>query len=176
MHRLAILLIGSMACAAQGQPPKAGDSAPALQGPLEDGARFDLGARRGEWTVLYFYPKDGTPGCTAQACAFRDATKRIEKLGAKVYGVSRDSVARHKDFIAEHKLGFSLVADEDGAITRAWGVSGMFGMSKRWTFIVDPALIVRDVQPDVDPALNAQDVAQTLARLQASGGEAPAKN
>jgi thioredoxin-dependent peroxiredoxin len=165
MRALPLLLL--FACAAQSPPPKAGDPAPQLAGPLESGAPFDLKTRTGEWTVLYFYPKDGTPGCTKQACAFRDATKVIEKQGAKVYGISRDSVLRHQDFIKEHKLSFSLVADEDGTITRAWGVSGMLGMSKRWTFIVDPNLVVRAVQEDVDPALNASAVAESLLKLQA---------
>lgn len=172
MRTVALLCVFFAACtgASAAKAPKAGDPAPALKGPLESGQAFDLEARKGEWTVLYFYPKDGTPGCTKQACAFRDATARIEKLGAKVYGISRDSVQKHKDFIAEHQLSFSLVADDDGAITRAWGVSGAFGWSKRWTFIVDPTLVVRDVQRDVDPALNAQAVADSLAKLQ---GKAP---
>jgi thioredoxin-dependent peroxiredoxin len=170
-----VLFVSS--CSSSQAPPTAGAQAPALKGTLEDGSVFDLRSRKGQWTVLYFYPKDGTPGCTKQACAFRDATQKIEKLGAKVYGISRDSAAKHRDFIAEHKLSFSLVADDDGTLANTWGVSGLLGMSKRWTFLVGPDLVIREVQPDVDPALNAQAVAASLEHLQArTPGETRVEN
>lgn len=166
-----ILTLG--ACAAKTTPPTVGTQAPLFLASTHDGAAFDLEARRGKWTVLYFYPKDGTPGCTKQACAFRDATKSIEALGANVFGISRDSRERHAEFVAEHKLGFSLIADDDGRITQAYGVSGLFGLSKRWTFIVDPALLIRSVDPDVDPALDAKRVSDRLREFQDGAKPAP---
>jgi thioredoxin-dependent peroxiredoxin len=167
MIRSAVLCVLFAACSSQTTaPPQVGAPAPALQGQTHDGAAFDLAARKGSWTVLYFYPRDGTPGCTKQACAFRDATKKLQALGVTIYGISRDSKESHQKFIAEHRLPFALISDTDGTITKAWGVSGAFGMSKRWTFVIDPALVVRDVQRDVDPAVNAEQVAASVKALQ----------
>jgi len=98
-----------------------GQPAPALSGPTQDGS-FDLAAHRGSPVVVYFYPKDMTPGCTTEACDFRDRHERLLAQGAVVVGVSRDSVARHRRFAEKEALPFPLVADEDGAITEAWGV------------------------------------------------------
>jgi peroxiredoxin Q/BCP len=166
--RFLVLLLSFAACASSAQPPVVGAPAPKLVGETQDGAPFDLAARKGSWTVLYFYPKDGTPGCTKQACAFRDATKKLQALGVAIYGISRDSKESHQKFIAEHRLPFALIADSDGTITRDWGVSGAFGWSKRWTFVVDPALVVRDVEKDVDPAVNADQVASSVRALQSA--------
>ncbi len=101
--------------------PATGQPAPPLAGPTQDG-RFDLADHRGKHVVVYFYPKDMTPGCTTEACDFRDAEARLQAAGAVVVGVSRDSVARHQKFVDKHDLNFPLVADEDGSITEAWGV------------------------------------------------------
>ena len=161
-----LLALFFIACAGSTPPPTVGAPAPKLEGQTQDGQAFDLAARKGQWTVLYFYPKDGTPGCTKQACAFRDATKQLTDLGVTVYGISRDSQDAHKKFIAEHKLPFPLIADTNGKITNDWGVSGAFGMSKRWTFVIDPMLVVRDVRKDVDPAVDAAQVASSVQALQ----------
>ena len=143
-----------------------GDSAPLFKAQRHDGAEFDLAARKGSWTVLYFYPKAGTPGCTKQACAFRDNIKKIQAQGAEVFGLSADTVAAQKAFHEEHKLGFALLADPDDKIIDQYG-SKMFGlsMSKRWTFILDPKLKIRSIDKDVDPVLDAQKVAAKLAEL-----------
>lgn len=168
--RVILCLVALSACAASSSPPVVGAPAPALKGELHDGTSFDLAAKKGQWTVLYFYPKDGTPGCTKQACAFRDSLKKLTELGVTVYGISKDTQESHKKFVAEHRLPFALIADPEGRIIDAWGLSGIFGWSKRWTFVIDPALVVRDVQKDVDPAVNAEQVAASVRALQAGAG------
>jgi peroxiredoxin Q/BCP len=98
-----------------------GSAAPALKGPTDEGT-FDLAAHRGHPVVVYFYPKDMTPGCTTEACDFRDRIPRLDKLGAAVVGVSKDSPKRHASFRAKEGLNFPLLSDEDGKICEAWGV------------------------------------------------------
>lgn len=101
--------------------PTIGQPAPPLAGPTAQGP-FDLAAHRGQHVVVYFYPKDLTPGCTTESCDFRDRIDAFTAAGAVVVGVSRDSVKSHARFAEKHALPFPLVADEDGAITAAWGV------------------------------------------------------
>jgi len=134
----------------------------------DSGSEFKLSSRLGKgWTVLYFYPKAGTPGCTAQACAFRDSIEVIRKQNAEVYGISTDSVAALSAFREKHKLNFTLLADPDAKVTEAFGVKmPVLTMAKRWTFIIDPNLQLRWIDDDVDPALDAQRVAQRLQTLQ----------
>jgi peroxiredoxin Q/BCP len=128
---------------------------------------FDLAARKGKWTVLYFYPKAGTPGCTKQACGFRDGIKKIQALGAEVYGISTDTVADQAKFYKDQHLNFTLLADPEGKVVKLYG-SKMMGMnmSKRWTFIIDNSLVVRSIERDVDPVLDATKVAAKIAELQ----------
>lgn len=151
-------------------PPSIGSPAPLFRLPTHEGGEFDLAGRRGQgWTVLYFYPKAGTPGCTTQACAFRDAIDVIRRQGAEVFGISTDSVAALQAFHREHRLNFTLLADADALTTDAYGVKmPVLTMAKRRTFILDPDLIVRRIDEDVDPALDAQHVADSLKRLQAA--------
>jgi peroxiredoxin Q/BCP len=145
---------------------KAGDPAPLFSVQTQDGSEFDLAARKGQWTVLYFYPKADTPGCTKQACAFRDGIAVIRAEGAEVYGISTDTVQDQAAFHQKYHLGFPLLADPDGRVTNAYGAKmPSVTMSKRWTFIIDPTLTIRQVQRDVDPAIDAQRVATEIARL-----------
>lgn len=134
----------------------------------QDGSDFSLSSRQGKgWTVLYFYPKAGTPGCTVQACAFRDAIQLIRQQNAEVYGISTDNVAALKNFHDKHKLSFTLLADPDSKITEAFGVKvPLLPIAKRWTFIIDPNLQLRQIDDDVDPALDAKRVAKRLQVLQ----------
>lgn len=134
----------------------------------DSGSEFRLASRQGKgWTVLYFYPKAGTPGCTVQACAFRDAIELIRQQNAEVYGISTDSVDALRAFRDKHKLNFTLLADPDAKVTEAFGVKmPVLTMAKRWTFIIDPNLQLRQIDDDVDPALDAQRVAQRLKALQ----------
>jgi peroxiredoxin Q/BCP len=151
---------------------KEGDSAPQFTLKNQDGVDFSLSERSGKgWTVLYFYPKAGTPGCTKQACAFRDAIEKIRALNAAVYGISSDTVADQKRFHEEHQLKFDLLADDDMTVIEAYDAKmPLIGVARRWTFIVDPELRIRWIEKDVDPMLDAKRVAEKLTGLQ---GEKP---
>lgn len=144
-----------------------GQPAPLFQLRTQDGGEINLASRRDQgWTVLYFYPKAGTPGCTKQACAFRDAIKLIREQNAEVYGISTDDVQDLKAFHQQHKLNFTLLSDPGAQVTEAYGVKmPVLNMAKRWTFVIDPSLTIRQIDDDVDPALDAKRVAEMLKRL-----------
>lgn len=146
--------------------------APPFSAQDQTGAVRTLEEFKGKHVVLFFYPKDGTPGCTKEACAFRDRWSEFEAMGAQVLGVSMDDVASHKAFADEENLTFPLLADTDGKIAKAYDVSTMLGMAHRTTFIIDKSGIIRRIFPDVDPAVHAEEVMQTLREL--AKVEAPA--
>jgi thioredoxin-dependent peroxiredoxin len=134
----------------------AGQPAPDFTLQDQNGAELSLSDFRGEPVVLYFYPKDDTPGCTTEACAFRDARAAYEKAGAKVIGISPDSVASHKKFAAKYELPFTLLADTEKSVCQLYGVwqeKTMYGKTSmgvvRSTFVIDAAGIVRHVFPKV---------------------------
>jgi peroxiredoxin Q/BCP len=170
---LALLLI-----AATGQPVLADDAAPAVGAPapafhLQDqtGAWHDSSAYRGHWLVLYFYPKDDTPGCTTQACEFRDNIFAFHKLGAVVVGISVDDVASHKAFAEEHSLPFTLLADPTKQTAESYGVLhsvlGLMEIAARETFIIDPQGRVAKHYASVDPKGHSQTVLADLKTLEA---------
>ncbi len=124
-----------------GEQPVVGTPAPEFELPDQDGQLHSLEDYRDQWVVLYFYPKDETPGCTTEACEFRDNIFAFRDLGVQILGVSLDDVASHKAFAENHNLPFPLLADSDGATSTAYGVkTRMFGMTvaKRQTFIIGP--------------------------------------
>jgi peroxiredoxin Q/BCP len=146
---------------------KAGDPAPLITLRTDSGADFNLNSRKGHWTVLYFYPKAETPGCTKQACAFRDSLSEIRKLNAELFGISADNVDALKKFKENHKLNFTLLADPDMEAIKAYGTKmPVVNMSKRWTFIIGPNLQIQWIETDVDPVLDASRVAEKLKQLQ----------
>lgn len=116
-----------------------GDKAPDFALPAADGSTVRLSDYQGEKVVvLYFYPKDETPGCTAQACAFRDSYEVFTEAGADVIGVSADDAESHTNFITAHQLPFTLVSDEDGEVRKEYGVKTVFGsVPGRVTFVID---------------------------------------
>lgn len=117
--------------------------------------------------MLYFYPKASTPGCTKQACSFRDNIEKIRKLGAEVFGVSYDSVADQAKFHKNEKLNFTLLADEKSEILKKYGTKmPVVGLSKRWTFILDPSLKIRNIDKDVDPVGDSKKVATLIEEMQ----------
>jgi peroxiredoxin Q/BCP len=129
-----------------------GTEAPNFTAPTQDGTSISLRDYHGEWVVLYFYPKDDTPGCTTQACNLRDGYTRLQEEGLAVIGVSEDDVASHEDFATKHDLPFPLVADPDHEVLNAYGVYGersMFGNTfmgtKRTTYLIDPEGVIRHV-------------------------------
>lgn len=141
------------------------DRAPDFSAQDQSGATRTLSEFRGKNVVLYFYPRDGSPGCTEEACAFRDAWDRLREAGGEVIGVSMDSVESHREFAEEHELEFPLLADPDGRILRAYGVSSAMGMSARVTFVIDGSGVVRRVFRDVDPAIHVDEVTEVLESL-----------
>ena len=129
-----------------------GKKAPAFALKATDGSTVKLSELKGSAVVLYFYPKDDTPGCTKQACAFRDRSTEIQSLGAKVLGVSPDDIASHQKFTEKFDLNFPLLADADHAIAEkygAWREKNMYGKKsmgvQRSTFVIDATGIVRKV-------------------------------
>lgn len=130
--------------------PSPGDKAPDFNAPTDGGGEFKLSALKGKAVVLYFYPKDDTSGCTAEACAFREATAKFARAGARIVGVSKDSVARHDKFKAKYHLPFTLVSDEKSTICEAYGAwkeKSMYGRRymgiERSTFVIDGAGVIR---------------------------------
>lgn len=145
---------------------KSGDPAPLFKAQNQEGKEFDLSSRKGQWTILYFYPKAGTPGCTKQACTLRDNIKKIRAQGAEVFGISADTVEKQAAFHKEHHLNFDLLADPDDKVINLYGSKmPIVSYSKRWTFILDPSLQIRAIQKDVDPVVDSQKMADTIAEL-----------
>ena len=129
-----------------------GDKAPDFTMPADGGGEVSLASLKGRPVVLYFYPRDDTPGCTTEACGFRDALPDFSKVDAAIVGVSRDTVAKHDKFKAKYELPFTLGADESGAVTEAYGVwveKSMYGRTsmgiERATYLIDGAGVIRGV-------------------------------
>ncbi len=148
---------------------KEGDKAPAFTANTNGGGKVSLADYKGRNVILYFYPKDDTPGCTKEACAFRDYFADFKKKGAVVLGVSTDAVKSHDKFVEKFKLPFTLLADEDKKIVGAYGVWGekMFMGRKymgthRVTFLIGPDGKIRKIWPAVKPEEHAEEVLAEL--------------
>lgn len=155
--------------------PQAGDLAPEVALPDEHGTIHRLSDRRGSWTVVYFYPKDDTPGCTTEACEFRDLNAAVEDRGAVIWGISRDGGESHAAFRARHGLPFTLLSDPDHAVTEAWGawqLKVQYGKESmgvvRSSFLVDPDGRVARAWPKVSPEGHAAEVLAALEAAQAA--------
>jgi peroxiredoxin Q/BCP len=123
-----------------------GQPAPDFTLPAADGTEVTLWSLRGKWVVVFFYPKDNTTGCTAEACAFRDSHEDFTDAGAVVIGISSDSVDSHQRFAAKHNLPFTLLSDTGGKVRGDWGVGRTFGiLPGRVTYVIDPEGVVRKV-------------------------------
>jgi len=153
-----------------------GKKAPAFSLPDENGEKASLSDFAGEWVVLYFYPRDDTPGCTTEACEFTAGLKGFEKLNARVLGCSRDSAEAHRKFIAKHKLKVRLLSDTDHVVMEkydAWGEKNNYGKKTmgviRSTVLIDPQGRVAHHWPSVKAAGHAETVRSKLAEL-AGGG------
>lgn len=152
---------------------KQGQKAPSFTLASGEGGTVALEDFRGKPVVLYFYPKDDTPGCTREACAFRDTHARIRKAGAVVLGVSPDSVASHQKFRDKYKLSFPLLSDPDKLVAKqfgAWGEKMLYGKKVvgmiRSTFIIDGQGVVRKVFPKVRVDGHADQVLEALHTLE----------
>jgi peroxiredoxin Q/BCP len=149
--------------------PAVGDRAPDVALPDESGTVHRLADQRGRWTILYFYPKDDTPGCTVEACEFRDSNEVIRERGAEVWGVSPQSGASKKAFREKFGLPFTLLADEDHQVAEAYGswvekqnYGKTYWGTARTTFLIDPDGKVARVWPKVKPEGHAADVLVAL--------------
>lgn len=143
----------------------AGAAAPEVVGHGPNGDEVRVSALRGRPVVVYFYPQDETPGCTKEACAFRDAWKDFEKADIAVVGVSVNSEERHASFRQKHQLPFALASDDNGDIGASYGVSKRLWGYDRVTFLVGRDGKVARVWPSVDPAVHAREVMQAAAQL-----------
>lgn len=145
-----------------------GDRAPEFELSDQDGQLHSLEDYRDQWVVLYFYPKDETPGCTTEACEFRDNIFAFRDLNAQILGVSLDDVESHKAFAENHGLPFPLLADEEGTASSAYGVkTRKFGMTiaKRQTFLIGPDGTIAIHYEKVDPSEHSKQVLADLEEL-----------
>jgi peroxiredoxin Q/BCP len=166
-----LLAFGLLGVAASASDTLAvGQPAPDFELPDQEGQLHSLEDYRDRWVVLYFYPKDATPGCTTEACEFRDNIFAFRKLNAQILGVSLDDVDSHNAFAEEHGLPFPLLADTSGDIAEAYNVKAkMFGqmMAKRQTFIIDPNGKIAKHYEKVDPDTHSAEVLADLEALTA---------
>jgi peroxiredoxin Q/BCP len=148
---------------------KEGDPAPDFSAAANGGGKISLADYKGRNVILYFYPKDDTPGCTKEACAFRDGFSEFKKRGAVILGVSTDSVKAHDKFVEKFTLPFPLLADEDKKIVEAYGVWGekkfmgrKYMGTHRATFLIDGEGVIKKIWPQVKPDEHAAEVLAAL--------------
>lgn len=153
---------------------KVGDKAPAFALPDQDDKTHSLGDYRGKWVLIYFYPKDDTPGCTKEACTIRDNYDDFKRIKAVVLGVSRDSVKSHKKFVMKYKLPFTLLADTEKIVHKAydtWGRKSFLGKSYtgtfRTSFLIGPDGKIAKIYEKVKPPVHAEEVLRDLKELKA---------
>jgi thioredoxin-dependent peroxiredoxin len=142
--------------------------------PDQDGRVHSLSIYRGKWVVLYFYPKDDTPGCTKEACNFRDSIQELMNFGAVILGVSKDSVTSHKKFAEKYNLNYPILSDEGKEVIKsyeAWGTKKFLGRkfegTLRITYLIDPNGIIEKIYKNVNPSLHAGEILKDLRVLNA---------
>ncbi len=162
-----LLLTGAQA----GEPPAVGETAPQFRLQDQNGEWHALEDYRGQWLAVYFYPKADTPGCTTEACNFRDNFYAFRAIGADVVGISVDDVEDQKAFSDKYELPFTILSDPEGATATAYGVLRDFKLMKlasRQSFIVDPAGRIAKHYEDVDPDTHTDEVLADLERFMAN--------
>ncbi|MEO6710527.1 MAG: thioredoxin-dependent thiol peroxidase [Planctomycetota bacterium] len=159
---------------------RTGSVAPDIALPDQDGVSRKLSDLRGKWVLVYFYPRDDTPGCTVEACALRDSSAQYRKQGIEVLGISADPVKKHRKFSDKFKLPFTLLADEDKRAIKAYGAWGRkkfmgreFDGILRRSFLIDPEGRIAKVYEKVKPADHAEEVLEDVAGF--SAGKATGK-
>src|SRR5918998_5445040 len=145
--------------------PEQGQQLPNVSFITEDERKLTPNDLRGQKTILYFYPKDDTPGCTKEACAFRDRMADYQRAGLRVYGVSLDSPESHRRFREKYRLNFPLLTDENGRASEALGVLSERGSANRVTFLLAPGGSIAKVYPDVTPETHADEILEDAASL-----------
>ncbi len=168
-----LLCLCLLSPAVAAESPTEGQPAPAFKLQDQNGDWHQLDDYDGQWVVLYFYPKNFTPGCTTEACSFRDDIFEFRKMNVALLGVSMDDVESHQKFAKEYSLPFSLLADDDGEISRLYGtylgIGGGVGIAKRQTFLINPEGILAKHYPKVDPDVHSAQVIADLKDLMAAG-------
>ena len=155
---------------------KEGDDAPMLTLTLQDGKTVPLSSLKGKQVVVYFYPKDDTPGCTVEAQGIRDQWEAFQKAGIQVFGVSMQDAASHNAFIEKHKLPFNLVVDADHAVTKGFGVPVNGGQyAARHTFLIGEDGKIKKVWREVNTKEHAKELLEAAGVSSAPAAEAPAK-
>jgi peroxiredoxin Q/BCP len=166
---LLIAFLGFRSMSMAATAPKIGEKAPDFSLPDAKGEMLSLASLQGNWLVLYFYPKDDTPGCTKEACSFRDDIHQLEKLGAKVVGISVDDSGSHTEFAKKYHLPFPLLSDKDGAVANKYGALtnlGVVKMAKRYTFLIDPKGVLQKSYLSVDTSRHSQQIIDDLSAIQ----------
>ena len=147
---------------------KVGDDAPTFSLPDSLGNQVSLNDYKSKWVVLYFYPKDDTPGCTTEACHFRDDFKLLESLGAKVIGISIDDSFSHKKFAEKYNLPFPLLSDASGEVADRYGALNNFlvvKLAKRYTFLINPQGKIAKIYLSVDTSKHSQEIIEDLKKF-----------
>jgi len=149
-----------------------GDMAPDFALPDQNGNEHSLEQEKGKWVLLYFYPKDDTPGCTKEACAIRDAYGDFKEAGITVFGISTDSVKSHKKFEEKYELPFTLLADENKTVVNLYGVWGdkkfmgkSYDGTKRTSFLINADGVIKKIYENVKPELHADEVLRDTTNL-----------
>ena len=144
-----------------------GMAAPNFIGKDQDGDTHKLSDYRNQWLILYFFPKADTPGCTTEACTFRDGIMKLKKIGANVVGVSMDDRESQEHFAKKYHIPFPLLADHTGTIAKAYGAAGGFlGFDHRYTFLIDPQGKIAKRYLDVDPDRHSKQVLEDIKKLE----------
>ena len=162
-----LVIIGCLALSnLWAQDLKVGDLAPLFKVKTDEGKEFDLGSQKGRWTILYFFPKAGTPGCTKQAISFRDEFATLKSLGINVYGISTDTIEAQANFKKEHHLNFTMLADPAATVVNLYGLKQPYlNLSKRWSFIIGPDLRIRFIENEVDVENDAKNLIKKIYEI-----------
>ena len=155
-----------------GELPQVGQPAPNFQLPDQNGKVHALQDFSGKWLVLYFYPKDDTPGCTQEACSFRDDLNQLTEMGAAVVGISVDDSDSHAEFAKKYHLPFPLLADKNGAVADNYGALlnlGVLKVARRFTFLIDPQGKVNKVYLSVETSRHSKDIIADMKALTKGG-------
>ena len=163
---ISFLLVGLFGIRRAGVGLKEGDSAREFTLPSQDGKTIRLADFHGKTVVLYFYPKDDTPGCTKEACSFRDDAMKFRELKTEIVGVSTDNVESHKQFQMKYGLNFTLLSDPEKKVTKLYGVKTLFGLADRVTFVIDKEGVIRKIFPHVDVSHHSEELLEYVGQLE----------
>ena len=169
-----LLLITLTRTAWADEVPPVGSMAPAFALSDQSGRQVSLESLRGKWLVLYFYPKNDTPGCTEEACNFRDDMAQLTRLGAQVVGVSIDNAASNAEFAEKYHLPFPLLADKDGAVAKRYGAFADWKLARfarRYTFLIDAQGKIMKTYLKVDTSKHSAEIIADLKQLSSSSGK-----